>query len=179
MARQCSCGSEVGYYDVVCGKCGSDLTDNDACPKATPETTAENPRAAAASFVGPGVFVGALLGYLLRPSIPIIGQQLPFATVITGGAGLEGLDSILKGIAQRSLGYVVIGAVLGGVVGYFAYHLKQTGALAVALQRPAPVLDSFTSASTAREEKPQFCHACGKLLPRIAEFCVGCGAKRI
>src|SRR6266404_4872391 len=42
-----------------------------------------------------GAFVGALLGFLFRPSVPFVGQ-LPLGHVITRGAYLNGVDVLLR-----------------------------------------------------------------------------------
>jgi hypothetical protein len=57
------------------------------------------------------------LGFLLRPSVPLIGP-LPFETVITRGANLTGLDSLLKGAAETSFNYMLVGVVVGALVGW-------------------------------------------------------------
>ena len=62
-----------------------------------------------------GVFLGAIIGFLLRPSVPLLGQ-LPFSVVITRGSELSGVDRILQATAQQSFNYVLAGAMLGGVV---------------------------------------------------------------
>ncbi len=62
-----------------------------------------------------GAILGGLVGFLLRPSVPFLGQ-LPFSTVITRGSNLTGLDVILKSTAEQSFNYLVIGAVVGAVV---------------------------------------------------------------
>jgi hypothetical protein len=43
--------------------------------------------------------------------------QLPFVTVITRGANLQGLDQLLLGYARTSFNYLIAGVVLGGIVG--------------------------------------------------------------
>jgi hypothetical protein len=63
-----------------------------------------------------GVFIGGLLGFLMRPAAPFIGQ-LDFGTVISRGSNLTGLDSLLISTAQASFNYVLIGAILGAVMG--------------------------------------------------------------
>jgi len=45
-----------------------------------------------------GAMVGAILGFLVRPSVPLIGQ-LPFSTVVTNGIYLNGLDALLRSAA--------------------------------------------------------------------------------
>lgn len=70
-----------------------------------------------------GFFIGGLVGYLLRPSAFLIGQ-LPFSTVITRGASLQGMDKLLVPMAQTSFNTMAIGGVIGGIAGvaisYFA-----------------------------------------------------------
>jgi hypothetical protein len=66
-----------------------------------------------------GLLIGGAVGFLLRPSVPLMGQ-LPFTTVITRGANLRGLDQLLLGYARSSFNYVVAGVVLGAIVGLIA-----------------------------------------------------------
>ncbi len=63
-----------------------------------------------------GLFIGGLLGFLMRPAAPLIGQ-LDFGTVITRGSNLTGLDMLLVSTAQASFSYLVFGAILGAVAG--------------------------------------------------------------
>lgn len=75
-----------------------------------------------------GLLIGGLLGFLLRPSVPLIGQ-LPFSTVISRGANLRGLDQLLIGYARTSFNYLLAGLVLGAVIGLiaaFAIQKSQT-----------------------------------------------------
>ena len=66
-----------------------------------------------------GLLVGAAIGYLVRPSVFLVGQ-LPFETVITRGGNLSGLDQLLVGAAQTSFNYMVGGAILCGAAGWVA-----------------------------------------------------------
>ena len=66
-----------------------------------------------------GILMGGVVGFLLRPSVPLMGQ-LPFGTVITRGANLRGLDQLLLGYARTSFNYVLAGLVLGAVIGLIA-----------------------------------------------------------
>ena len=66
-----------------------------------------------------GLFVGGVVGFLLRPSVPFMGQ-LPFTTVIARGANLRGFDQLLTGYARTSFNYLVAGMVLGAAVGLIA-----------------------------------------------------------
>ena len=66
-----------------------------------------------------GLSVGGVVGFLLRPSVPFLGQ-LPFTTVITRGANLRGLDQLLTGYARTSFNYLVAGMILETVIGLIA-----------------------------------------------------------
>ena len=70
-----------------------------------------------------GGCVGGLLGFLFRPSVPLIGQ-LPFETVVTRGANLSGLDVILRSTAEQSFNYVVVGVIVGGIAGFVLSRLS-------------------------------------------------------
>jgi len=74
-----------------------------------------------------GFFVGALLGFLVRPSAFLIGQ-LPFEVVIARGANLKGADQMLVPLAQTSFNILVVGGIIGAIVGvligYFVYRKK-------------------------------------------------------
>ena len=61
-----------------------------------------------------GLVIGALIGFLLRPSVPLLGQ-LPFSAVITRGASLQGVDVLAKSAAEQSFNYMLAGAILGVV----------------------------------------------------------------
>lgn len=63
-----------------------------------------------------GLFLGGMIGFLLRPSVMLVGQ-LPFGTVITRGANLAGLDRLLISAAQTSFNYLLAGAIIGAVIG--------------------------------------------------------------
>ena len=71
------------------------------------------------NFITAGVAIGALIGFLLRPSVPLIGQ-LPFTAVITRGGSLQGLDQILVPAAQTSFNYLLVGGIVGAVAGFLA-----------------------------------------------------------
>jgi hypothetical protein len=72
-----------------------------------------------------GAALGFVIGYLLRPSVLLVGQ-LPFEIVITGGSQLSGLDGILVPAARQSLGMVIGGALLGGVAGWVVQKGRKT-----------------------------------------------------
>ena len=63
-----------------------------------------------------GFIAGGFLGFLYRPSAFLIGQ-LPFDTVITRGANLNGVDQMLISMAQTSFNNIAAAAVAGAVIG--------------------------------------------------------------
>jgi hypothetical protein len=78
-------------------------------------------------FVLGGAFLGAAVGFLLRPANRLTGQ-LDLATVISRGTNLTGLDQLLKPQAETSFNMMLIGALIGAVVGFVAsaMRLKET-----------------------------------------------------
>lgn len=66
-----------------------------------------------------GLLIGSVVGFLVRPSVPLIGQ-LPFSTVITRGGNLRGLDQLMLGYARSSFNYLIAGMVVGTIVGLIA-----------------------------------------------------------
>lgn len=68
-------------------------------------------------FAAIGLVVGAVTGFVTRPSLPMVGQ-LPFGIVISRGAGLKGLDQMLVGSAQESFSHCFWFTVFGGIFGF-------------------------------------------------------------
>jgi len=107
---------------MSCQKCGrvaaSDVAFCPFCKVALIKPVGQETSGASPIWVALilGGLVGAFIGFLLRPSAPLIGQ-LPFGTVITRGGDLTGFDRILVSVAQASFNYMVAGLVLGGIVG--------------------------------------------------------------
>lgn len=69
-----------------------------------------------------GCLLGGLVGYLMRPAAPFIGQ-LPLKAVITRGASLSGIDQVLVPIAERSFNYLLVGLAGGLLVGVVLGHV--------------------------------------------------------
>ena len=76
--------------------------------------TQEVPRLTAPGIIL-GLILGALIGFLLRPSAPLVGQ-LPFSVVISRGNNLTGVEVLLKPLAEQSFNYMIAWALVGGVV---------------------------------------------------------------
>lgn len=88
-----------------------------------------NPASKIVVFGVLGLILGGLLGFLLRPSVPLIGQ-LPFEHVITRGSNLRGMDIVLVSFAETSFNYLlvagIIGCVIGAGMGYLLFKRKNT-----------------------------------------------------
>jgi hypothetical protein len=63
-----------------------------------------------------GSLGGGLLGFLLRPSEPSVGQ-LPLEYVISRGAQFEGADQMLMLLAEKSFNMMLTGATIGAAIG--------------------------------------------------------------
>jgi uncharacterized membrane-anchored protein YhcB (DUF1043 family) len=70
-----------------------------------------------------GLLTGGFVGFLLRPA-DVLGNQLPFADVITRGASMEGLESaLMTTLAETSFNYLAAGAIIGLVAGVVIAYL--------------------------------------------------------
>ena len=115
------CGSVNSAEDTFCRKCGASQQ-----PQVRPSVAVGAPAATAlphlaVPLAAVGFFVGGLIGFMMRPSAILIGQ-LPFGTVITRGANLTGLDTLLRSTAENSFNQMftaaVVGALAAGIVGF-------------------------------------------------------------
>jgi glycosyltransferase 2 family protein len=74
-----------------------------------------------------GLLVGGLVGFLLRPVVPVLGARLAFFDVITRGANLDGG---LAPFARTSFKYLVVAAAVGTVAGvisgYFIFPSRKS-----------------------------------------------------
>jgi small basic protein len=68
------------------------------------------------ALVSFGLLIGSVVGFLVRPAVPFMGQ-LSFSTVITRGTNLHGLDQLLVGYARTSFNYLIAGTIAGAVLG--------------------------------------------------------------
>jgi hypothetical protein len=116
-----------------------------------------------------GVFLGAFIGFAMRPSVPIIGQ-LPFGVVLTRGANLTGVDTVFRPTAEQSFNYLLIGAIIGAVA---------LGALWKSLgeNKSVPSIPSSPGSPVALPVN-RFCTKCGSPFPPDVQFCGICGTRR-
>jgi hypothetical protein len=132
----------------------------------------------AVGFATFGAVVGAVLGFLFRPSLPLVGQ-LPLGVVLTRGASLNGLDLLFRASAEQSFNYLMIGAILGAVA--------MAGAKVMVSQGPSPSV-AATPSSTLPPSVPTsspialpvnaFCTKCGAAFGQDVAFCGSCGTRR-
>ncbi|MDT5060558.1 MAG: hypothetical protein QOH63_1017 [Acidobacteriota bacterium] len=118
-----ACNSEVSNQAVACPRCGQPIKAPQPVKVSTSSTFIPLQRKSSSTsrktIVGLGFLgflIGGIIGFLLRPSAPFIGQ-LPFEIVITQGSNLRGLDQVLAPIAQASFMTMIEGAILGVVSG--------------------------------------------------------------
>jgi hypothetical protein len=120
------CGKEIALGVNFFSACGTSSPAS-AIVSLTPANNAIRLDAPVWLFCIGGGMLGGIIGYLTRPSALLVGQ-LPFGTVITGGAGLQGLDQLLVPVARQSFNQMLTGAivcaVLGGVVGAILHRMK-------------------------------------------------------
>ena len=119
-----------------------------------------------------GLAAGAIVGFLLRPSITLVGQ-LPLGVVLTRGATLKGLDVMLKPFAETSFNYIIVGALIGLGAGIAISRIGRSTP-----QAPSTI----TSISEATDHPVvgdvfRYCSKCGAALTASANFCGSCGNK--
>ncbi len=69
---------------------------------------------------------GLIIGFVMRPEIPIIGQKVPFASVISRGVISEGVEMGTYGqMAKEAFNVMILWGIIGGIVGFFlTFKLK-------------------------------------------------------
>lgn len=79
------------------------------------------------AFAVGGTIMGGYIGYLLRPTVPMLGK-IPFPDLITRGSRLDGINPLLVSSARTSFNYfmagVLLGIALGAITGYALSKLK-------------------------------------------------------
>lgn len=115
-----------------------------------------------------GFFLGSLIGFLLRPSVFLVGQ-LPFIHVLIRGTALSGMDTMLIPAAQTSFNYMFVGGILGGLLGAFIGKMYAS--------KGTPVVDIQMKKEPLSEVAKRFCGYCGESLQPESIFCPKCGQK--
>jgi hypothetical protein len=121
LRHQCPfCDNKVGFFTGGYTRDGIPICSE--CNKKGREMSHSTPNVQIIGFGVAGFFVGGLIGFLFRPSAPLVGQ-LSFDQVISRGANLSGIDQLLIPLAQRSFniifGVALVGAIIGALIGYY------------------------------------------------------------
>lgn len=137
----------------VCSKCQADVDDNfDACWKCQTDREGQGGQPFAhpvdefpqepsnhqdaelnVTWLLPlgygiiGALCGATIGYLVGPTLPLVGGHLPLSTVLSAGGDLQGLDAaLLTNMAKEAFNTFLISTIFGGAVGFGFGKLKQS-----------------------------------------------------
>jgi APA family basic amino acid/polyamine antiporter len=78
-----------------------------------------------------GLLFGGFVGFLLRPTDPVLKSQLPFSAVLTRGSDLAGSAQALVPLAKTSFNYMLALGLVGAIFGIILGHL-------LARQRTSP-----------------------------------------
>jgi hypothetical protein len=120
-----------------------------------------------------GVMLGAFVGFLMRPNVPLVGQ-LPFGVVLTRGSYLTGLDTLVRSAAEQSFNYMLIGAIIGAVAFGALAKSGENGKKAIPSTPSSPVYPNVAPESPVNK----FCTKCGSPFPPDVQFCGICGSRR-
>ncbi|MGO9261140.1 MAG: zinc ribbon domain-containing protein [Bryobacteraceae bacterium] len=116
------CGHSIPDHAGFCIGCGTAV-------RKAPQTDRPHSQTSLLSYGILGLLVGAIIGYLTRPSIPILGRQPTLDIVLTGGSNLHGINRVLAPLAQQAqhqvITYACIGAVIMVFVGVLANRAGQ------------------------------------------------------
>jgi hypothetical protein len=130
-----------------------------------------------AGFGIAGAVIGAVLGFLFRPSVPLIGQ-LPIESVLSRGSNLNGMDMLLRPVAEESFNYVVIGAILGGAITAGVRYMMLQNAARPTVSAAAMPMSAPLAAAVTAPAGNSFCTACGNRLSDGIAFWGKCGTQR-
>jgi hypothetical protein len=121
-----------------------------------------------------GIPLGAVIGFLLRPSVPLVGQ-LPLEIVLTRGSNLVGVDRVLQSTAEQSFNYIIVGAIIGAVaLGVVGKSLDRGKKVSV----PPTHSPSVPATIASHSQVSKFCTKCGKAFAPDVLFCGMCGNHR-
>ena len=99
-----------------------------------------------------GVLIGGLVGYLLVPSMPLVGK-LPLMHILTRGIFLTGLDTMLISVAETSFNYMLVGAILGGVIGIGLVYLSGAARRESRQKNGEDIAEQLNKLAVLREQK--------------------------
>jgi hypothetical protein len=117
VAKCTTCGKPTEFMMSLCPECiglaRQEAEEREAQHRVTPDEEQKVPRGdRRVSFATLGFLAGAVVGFLSRPSVFLVGQ-LPFAAVISRGGTLRGMDELLVPAAQQSFNHTFLFALVG------------------------------------------------------------------
>ena len=131
------CRSQVDDDFDICWKCQTDREgkrsepSEDPANKLTDENFRQNPDEAAARrfmstvYLVTGALCGAVIGYLIGPTLPFDGGHLPLETVLTGGSDLHGPAIFLRDMAQDACTKFWVSTLVGAIAGFIIGKLRR------------------------------------------------------
>ncbi len=142
-----------------------------------------------------GALIGASVGFLGRPNVPLVGQ-LPLGVVLTRGSYLTGLDTLVRSSAEQSFNTMLICAIIGAaILGAIAKSGEKpevtrplspaearTNSLPTEVANEAAVAEILRSrqskTASAASAVNKFCTKCGNAFSPEVQFCGICGSRR-
>ena len=130
------CKSEVDNDFDVCWKCQTDRQgqrseSSDEPANEFSDDASQHDEAAAKTFLSiaylvTGALCGAVIGYLIGPTLPYGAGHLPLQTVLSGGSDLSELQAALLGnTAQEAARTFWVSTVIGSVAGFIVGKLRK------------------------------------------------------
>jgi hypothetical protein len=114
-----NCGAQVSDGAPFCAQCGAGTAP-------VPGLKRGPGGPGLVVMIALGFLAGGFIGFLLRPSVFLLGQ-LPFEMVITRGSALAGIDQLLVPAAQQSFNVMLLGAIIGSATGFALSRFRVQG----------------------------------------------------
>ncbi len=113
------CNNQISTQAKCCPHCGySHIEKEEKGQAPKKQSSGSIVRVISGLFLaGLGAYLGALIGFTLRPNLSLRSGQLSLETIIGCITNPHLHDSISRSTAQTSLTYMIIGAILGIIIG--------------------------------------------------------------
>lgn len=121
-----------------------------------------------------GALCGAVIGYLIGPTLPFGAGHLPLETVLTAGSNLQDLDAALLGsMAREAFTTLLLCTATGGIIGFGWGRLKQNRDNRVRLRQPTTKTTPLSPAAVLVTEEPSAsgpaCIELGQTITQVEE----------